>query len=49
MAHSRSDGKNRFWRELNLDKDTRKVIKDYIKLKKQMLDDIDNEDEENDK
>jgi len=43
------DGKDKFYRTLKLDKDTRKILKDYKQLKEKMdrdgkpLEDIENE------
>lgn len=32
----KKDGKNKFYRTLKLDKDTRKILKDYRELKEKM-------------
>lgn len=36
---ARGDGKNKFYRELNLDDDTKKILKWYKKASKELLND----------
>jgi len=38
--------KNKFYRTLNLDKDTKKILKDFNYLKEKMMRDIENQHED---
>lgn len=40
------DGKNRFYRTLNLDKKTKQVMRDFNKIKQEMINDDKKTDEE---
>jgi hypothetical protein len=42
----RGDGKNNFYRTLKLDKKIKQVMRDFNKIKQDMINDIENDDEE---
>ena len=39
------DGKNKFYRTLKLDKKTKQVMRDFNKIKKDMINDIENKED----